>query len=64
VAYSELMGVLTEAAEELGRTINPSIYSRQDIKKKISEGNAFLSRVMEQPKIWVKGSDDDIREFR
>jgi predicted nucleotidyltransferase len=64
VAYSELMGALAEAGEELGRTINPSIYSPQDIKKKISEGNAFLTRVMEQPKIWVKGSDDDISEFR
>lgn len=64
VAYSELMGVLAEAGEALGRTVNPSIYSRNDLKKKISESNAFLIRVMEQPKIWVKGCEDDIKEFR
>lgn len=64
VAYSELMGTLAEAGEMLGRMVNPSIYSKQDIKKKISESNAFITRVMEQAKIWVKGSDDDIKEFR
>jgi len=63
VAYSELMSALAEAAEALGREINPSIYSRKDIKKKLRERNAFLTRVMEQPKIWVKGGEDDIREF-
>lgn len=64
VAYSELMEVLAEAGRLLGRVVNPSIYSMDDIRKKFSDKNAFLTRVMEQPKIWVKGSDDDIKEFR
>lgn len=63
VAYSELMSVLAEAGETLGREINPSIYARQDIRNKIRDKNAFLTRVMEQPKMWVKGSADDIKEF-
>lgn len=64
VAYSELMLVLSEVGESLGRVINPSIYSRSDIKKKIDKQNAFLTRILEQPKLWVKGSEDDIKEFR
>jgi len=64
VAYAELMLGLAKAGELLGRDINPSIYSRQDITKKMSDKNVFLTRVMEQPKIWMKGSDDDISEFR
>ncbi len=64
VAYSELMVVLAEAGETVARTVNPSIYSRQDLNDKISAGNAFIMRVMEQSKIWVKGSDDDLKEFR
>ncbi|MDH5446443.1 MAG: nucleotidyltransferase domain-containing protein [Gammaproteobacteria bacterium] len=64
LAYSELMGVLVETEEMLGRTVNSSIYSPMDIIKKLGEGNAFITRVMEQAKIWIKGNDDDIREFR
>ena len=64
LVYADLMNVLTDAEMLLGRPINPSIYTAQQIKKKIKQKNAFLTRLMEQPKIWVKGSDDDIKEFR
>lgn len=64
VAYAELMGALAQAGERVGRTVNPSIYSMDELRKKVSGKNAFLTRVMEQPRIWVKGSDDDLREFR
>ncbi len=63
VACSDLMSLLAETDETLGREINPTIYARSDIRKKIMDKNAFLTRVMEQPKIWVKGSADDITEF-
>ncbi len=64
VAYTELMDVLLKAGDALNRTINPSIYSRNDINKKLKAQNAFITRVMEQPKLWLKGRDDDISEFR
>ena len=63
LAYADVMKVLDNAEQELGRTINPSIYTLQQIKKKIKQKNAFLTRLMEQPKLWIKGSDDDINEW-
>jgi predicted nucleotidyltransferase len=64
VAYADVMNALTTPEAELGRSVNPSIYSREDISKKLKQKNAFLTRVIDQPKLWVKGSDDDIREIR
>jgi len=64
IAYTELISLLAEAEETLGRPVNPSIYEPELVKKKLKEKNAFITRVMDQPKIWIKGSDDDIREFR
>jgi len=61
--YTDLMTVLSEAEPLLGRPINPSIYTMAQIKDKLQQRNAFLSRVMEQPKLWVKGCDSDIRKF-
>lgn len=64
LAYADLMAVMAGAEQSLGRPVNPTIYSKGDIKKKLQDKNSFLTRVMEQPKMWVKGCEDDIREFR
>jgi len=64
LAYADLMTVLTAAENSLGRPVNPSIYTAEQIKNKLEQKNAFLTRLMEQPKIWVKGNDDGIREIR
>lgn len=57
--YSEIMDVLLPLEELLQRTVNPTIYKKADFIKKIKEGNSFVSRVMEQPKIMIKGVIDD-----
>lgn len=64
LTYTDLMTVLTNAEQSIGRPINPSIYTVGQIKQKLKQKNAFLTRVMEQPKLWVKGDEDDIKEFR
>ena len=64
LAYADLMAILTKAEQSLGRPINPSIYTREQIKNKLVEKNSFLTRVLEQPKLWVKGVENDISEFR
>ena len=58
------MSVLTEAEQLLGRPINPSIYTKEQINNKLKQENAFLVRVMGQPKLWVKGGADDIGKVR
>lgn len=64
LAYAELVSVLMGAEKLLGRPINPSIYTIKQIRSKLKQKNAFLSKMMEQPKLWIKGSDDDIGKVR
>lgn len=64
LAYIDLMKMLASTESILGRPVNPSIYTSSQIKTKLRENNAFVTRIMDQPKLWIKGSDDDIREFR
>jgi len=59
--YGDVMGLLTDREEILGRSVNPSIYSIKQIRKKVKEKNAFIVRILKQPKLWLKGSEDDIR---
>ncbi len=64
LAYADLMTVLINAEKTLGRPVNPSIYTSEQIRNKLKENNAFITRIMEQPKIWIKGIENDIREIR
>ena len=64
LAYAEIMELLADSEQSLGRPINPTIYSNDQITERLKQENAFLTRVMEQPKLWIKGAVDDINKFR
>jgi len=57
LVYSEIMTLFAGAEQSLGRPVNPTMYDEEQIKTKLKEKNAFLTRVMEQPKLWIKGKE-------
>lgn len=60
VAYPDLFTAFAIAEERLGRKVNPTIYSPLEFARRRREKNAFLTRVLAQPKIWLIGGNDDI----
>lgn len=60
LSYADLFAALEPAVESLGRPVNPTVYTRAELKRRIDEDNAFIDRVLAQNKIWVIGSIDDI----
>lgn len=64
LTYSEVMERLLDCETSIGRPINPTIYNVDQIEKKLKQDNAFVSRVMEQPKIWIKEDEDVYRTIR
>lgn len=60
LAYSDVMDVLLPLEKTLMRPVHPTLYSAGAFYSKLAQGSSFLSRVLEQPKLWVKGCDDDI----
>jgi len=60
LSYSEVIALFAETETQLGRTINPTLYKRADFARKLDQDNSFLTRVMDQPKIFLLGSTDDI----
>ena len=59
LSYGIVMDALIPLEESLQRTINPAIYDEMDFHDKLEESNSFISRVMEQPKIMIKGVIND-----
>ena len=59
-AYAEVMLALHPVAERLGRQINPTVYARDELRTRIDAGNSFVTRLLQQPRQWLIGSDDDL----
>ena len=59
LGYQDLIKALQAAERGLGRKISPTLYSSVELAKKRSGKNAFVLRVLEQPKIFLIGSDRD-----
>ena len=64
LSYSDIFGSLTEYENRLGRVVNPTVYDRTEFQQKLAQDGAFLSRIVEQPKIMLIGTEDDIAKFR
>jgi predicted nucleotidyltransferase len=60
LTYPDVMGMVAEAETRLGRPVNPTLYSRTEFRNKVSADSSFLKRVLEQPKIFLIGSGDDL----
>ena len=60
LSYADLFSVLEEATQRLGRTVNPTVYSRKELDKRVRSDNAFIKRVLAQPKLWVIGEEHDL----
>ena len=60
LTYAEVFSALEAAAARLGRAVNPTVYTHADLAKRRQNGNAFVTRVLEQPKLWLIGSEHDL----
>lgn len=60
LTYPDLFRALESASSRLGRTVNPTIYAPAELTRRVAERNAFVSRVLAQPKIWLIGGERDL----
>src|SRR5947208_12383295 len=60
LTYGEVFGALERVATSVGRKVNPTVYTAAEFSKRARTENAFVTRVLEQPKLWVIGSEDDL----
>ena len=50
LGYAEVFGALEGAAQTLGRTINPTLYTRAELARRRAQDNAFVTRVLDKPR--------------
>jgi predicted nucleotidyltransferase len=60
LTYGDLYPVLEAAGSTLGRPVNPTVYTTTEFKKRRAAGNAFLTKVLGRPKLWLVGSENEL----
>ena len=60
VDYADVFGALQSAETKLGRTVNPTVYTPANWRRKRKEGNAFVVKVGRQPKVFLVGTEEDL----
>ncbi len=60
LSYADTFAALEVASAALGRTVNPTLLTRNEFSKRVKAREAFLGRVLAQPKVWLIGGEDDL----
>ena len=60
LTYADVFAALETAGARLGRPVNPTILTGTALARRITEDNAFVTRVLAQPKLWLFGGEDDL----
>lgn len=58
LTYADVYSALAAAERTLGRTINPTVFTQEEWKKKRRRQDSFAARITAQPRLLVIGSDD------
>ena len=58
LGYADIFGALKAASARLDCKINPTLYTPTELNKRLVTKNAFVARVLQQPKIWLIGNEE------
>jgi DNA-binding transcriptional ArsR family regulator len=60
VGLRAVSNLLDDAAEKVGREINPKVFTPQEFRRRKQAENPFLLRVLAEPRIFVIGDDHEL----
>ena len=60
LGYGEVFGAVEAATVSLGRKVNPTLYTPEVIAKRIQQDSAFVTRVLQQPTVWLIGTQEQL----
>lgn len=61
VSYAEVVPLLHPLQEQLGREINPKIYTDKEWNKLVKDNGAFVHDVLSKPKLFVIGNEQQLQ---
>ena len=63
LGISDLYPSLTEVESQIGREITPIIYSVEEFREKLADGNHFLNAILEAERLIILGNTDELERL-
>lgn len=63
IKLDDVLACLPQAESGLSRTVNPTVYSVQEFKRRLQAGNHFLNAVLNGKKVFLIGTEDELRKM-
>jgi len=63
IGLRKLTGLLMDVAGKIGREINPHAFNEKEFVKRRREQDHFLNQVLESPKIFIIGTENELAEM-
>lgn len=63
VGFADVVRATHLAQAELGRDINPVVYSAQEFKRRVDEQDPFVLDLLAKPKIFLTGTTHDLSQL-
>ena len=63
VLFGDVVAALGGVHDRIGRELNPSVFPRQEFRKKLRAGHHFLTSVMTTPKLFLIGSERELKRL-
>jgi len=63
IGLRPLSSWLSGVSEQIGREINPHTLTAEEFRRRKKKGDHFLSNVLESPKIFIVGNENDLAEM-
>lgn len=63
VSLGRVASAMERTQQDLNREINPILYSRDEFAQKVRNHHPFLSRLLEGPKIFIVGDENDLKRL-
>ncbi|MEN6466826.1 MAG: nucleotidyltransferase domain-containing protein [Syntrophaceae bacterium] len=62
ISLEKVSKILDQSEDKLGRNINPAVFSLTEFKERRIKNDPFISRLMKEPKIFLKEKDGWLRD--
>jgi len=63
VSFAQVVSALRPAQDMLRREVNPSVYPPEEFRRRVAEGNPFLTTVVREPKVFLIGGERELAEL-
>ncbi|MEA2940668.1 MAG: hypothetical protein QOD09_1197 [Bradyrhizobium sp.] len=63
LVYGEVFSALQKAEKHLARPVNPNLMTTNDWGRKVKSKSAFVTKILNQPKLFVFGNEDELKSL-